>query len=573
MSIDMLSALGGSAQAGQARPQGAFGSGSPDAGVGFAAVMDAQMTQEAGAEEAGLAAAVLAAVPDGEAAMAAEAIVPPALAPVEAEASKEEGAPEEAIATPAPKRRSRADEGTAASDMVFVPVAAPVIAGAADVSAAGTSSTQGGSVMPVIGTAQGLTGESEAPEANSAAPASLAPDAADAGQARPGEATALLEMLKAQGTMPARPVEAGQLAAANAKANDRNAAQTSSLAIAAAQAADGAAQAEAVPQVAGAVVALKGEKAALRAPDAAVVGGAAVEGDAAEALAPAPVPASSPPAKNAHNPAADAGARAMAVADKAAAPATARDRRLSSAEQSVGAAEEGSAAGSGAMASIPSPAGAAVPTGAATASYTPVSALSSPSGAVGAALDQQVIDLGVSGQWIDDIARQIATVASNPGQGSFRIASEQLGGVQVDIRPGAHGSDIRMTVDSEAAHLALTKDQGRLLEDAQLSAVRLGDVRIDRVSAPAESQRGNGDAGRQDAPSQQQAQSGAQSSTGQNGGQQGQQQGRPDLAGMDMGNNGGNAKTPFTRTVIRDAVAADAMAAARNGSSDGARYA
>ena len=564
MSIDMLSALSGSAQAGPARSQGASGNDSLDAGVGFAAVMDAQMTQEAGVEEGSLPAAV----PDSEAAMAAEVIAPPVLAPTEAEASKEKDAPEEAIAIPAAlKRRSRADDGMAASEIAFVsvPMPAPVIVGAVEAPAVLESSAQGGSAMPVIGIAaqaQGLTEESDAPDASSTAPASLAPDAADAGKARPGEATALLEMLKARGAVPSRPAEADQ----SAPANDRNAAQTSSLAIA-------AAQTESVPQVAGAVVALKAEKSALRALDNAVVDGVAVEGDAVEASAPTPVPAPSPAAKDAHNPAADAGARAMVAADKADAPATVKDRRLASTEQPVGAAEEDDAAGSGAMASIPSPVGAAVPTGTAMASSAPVSGLSSPSGAVGAALDQQVIDLGVSGQWIDDIAKQIATVASNPGQGRFRIASEQLGGVQVDIRPGTHGSDIRMTVDSEAGHLALMKDQGRLMEDAQLAAVRLGDVRIDRVSAPAESQRGNGEGDRHDAQSQQQAHSGAQSSAGQNGGQQGQQQGRPDLAGMDMGNNGGNAKTPFTRTVIRDAVAADAMAAARNSSSDGARYA
>ncbi|OYW88050.1 MAG: hypothetical protein B7Z20_03535, partial [Sphingobium sp. 32-64-5] len=100
---------------------------------------------------------------------------------------------------------------------------------------------------------------------------------------------------------------------------------------------------------------------------------------------------------------------------------------------------------------------------------------------IAASLDQRVVDMGVSGQWIDDIARQIATIADNPGRGQFQIASPHLGAVRVDITPGTQGSDIRLTAETEAAQVALMQDKGRLVHDAQIAAVRIGEVRIDRM--------------------------------------------------------------------------------------------
>ena len=195
---------------------------------------------------------------------------------------------------------------------------------------------------------------------------------------------------------------------------------------------------------------------------------------------------------------------------------------------------------------------------------------------VGATLGQQVIDMGVSGQWIDDIAREIAGMASNPGHGSFRIASPTLGMVQVEIAPGTDGADVRMTVDNEAAQAALSKDQARLVQDAQMAAVRIGDVRIDRIAPAADTQRGdmgqNGGQNGQNSGGQQ-----AQASFAQSGGQGNQSGTRQDMMGFGSGGAGGNSgdnspKSSFTRTVIRDVAAMDSAAAAQ-GKADSARYA
>lgn len=198
------------------------------------------------------------------------------------------------------------------------------------------------------------------------------------------------------------------------------------------------------------------------------------------------------------------------------------------------------------------------------------------SSGVGATLGQQVIDMGVSGQWIDDIAREIAGMASNPGHGSFRIASPTLGTVQVEIAPGADGADVRMTVDNEAAQAALSKDQARLVQDAQMAAVRIGDVRIDRIAPAADAQRGDmGQNGGQNGQNQGGQQ--AQAAFGQSGGQGNQSGTRQDMTGFGSGGPGGNSgdnspKSSFTRTVIRDVAAMDSAAAVQD-KADSARYA
>lgn len=224
-----------------------------------------------------------------------------------------------------------------------------------------------------------------------------------------------------------------------------------------------------------------------------------------------------------------------------------------------------------ALAAAPSPM--AAPVAADAGLSVAQSASTAATASLAASLDQQMVDMGVSGQWIDRIAQQIATIGSNPGQGSFQIASPTLGAVRVDLAPGASGTDVRLTTETEAAQVALLKDQTRLVQDAQLAAIRLGEVRIDHVAPAAESARG--DMGGQNSGSGQQAAQG-QASFAQTGGQ---------TAGGQDGQSGarqsafagqyseGNAKTPFTRTVIRDSAGVEATVSTRSARVDTARYA
>ncbi|MCP1471581.1 hypothetical protein J3E64_003292 [Sphingobium sp. OAS761] len=102
---------------------------------------------------------------------------------------------------------------------------------------------------------------------------------------------------------------------------------------------------------------------------------------------------------------------------------------------------------------------------------------------VGATLGSQAVDMGVSGQWIDGLAREIATLSADGAQGRFRIDAQQLGPVQVDIRQAEGGTAVSLTVASEAAEIALRQDSDRLKLDGALSSIRISDVRIERVPA------------------------------------------------------------------------------------------
>lgn len=121
---------------------------------------------------------------------------------------------------------------------------------------------------------------------------------------------------------------------------------------------------------------------------------------------------------------------------------------------------------------------------------TPV--MAAPVADISATLGAEVVDMGVSGQWIDGLARDIAGLSANGAEGRFQIHADKLGTVQVDIRQHADGAAVNLTVASEGAEQALRQDSDRLRLDAGLSAVRIADVKIERVSPVAEAARPDG---------------------------------------------------------------------------------
>jgi flagellar hook-length control protein FliK len=136
-----------------------------------------------------------------------------------------------------------------------------------------------------------------------------------------------------------------------------------------------------------------------------------------------------------------------------------------------------------------------------------------------ASLGAQVVDMGVSGQWIDGLARDIAGLSANGAQGRFQINATELGPVEVNIRQGDDGVAISLTVATEAAEQALRQDSDRLKLDAGLSALRVSEVKVERAPHVAEATR-------------------ADSSTNQNNTQQqsgGNSQNPGQAAGQNMG--------------------------------------
>ncbi|WHO38268.1 flagellar hook-length control protein FliK [Sphingobium sp. AP49] len=186
-----------------------------------------------------------------------------------------------------------------------------------------------------------------------------------------------------------------------------------------------------------------------------------------------------------------------------------------------------------------------------------------------ASLGQQVVDLGVSGQWIDGLARDIAGLSANGAQGRFQINADQLGPVQVDIRQGSDGAAVSLTVASEAAEIALRQDSDRLKLDAGLAAVRISEVKVERAPHVAEAQRADSQSGGQQS-SAQQGQSGQQGAW-QNGGQMaGQSMGQSSSQGRWQGreNNGPGHKSGGDPAVLNHGDAGDSAGDVRR-----ARYA
>lgn len=137
-----------------------------------------------------------------------------------------------------------------------------------------------------------------------------------------------------------------------------------------------------------------------------------------------------------------------------------------------------------------------------------------------ASIGGQIVDMGVSGQWIDRLAHDIAGLSADGAQGRFQLHTEALGPVQIDIRHGAEGAAVSLTVATEAAEAALRRESGHLRIEAEHASVRIADVRIERAPV-AEAARSDGGLAQQHQPGHDgsQAWQGAQQGMGQPSGQ------------------------------------------------------
>lgn len=124
---------------------------------------------------------------------------------------------------------------------------------------------------------------------------------------------------------------------------------------------------------------------------------------------------------------------------------------------------------------------------------SPVQAMTAfPTVDLSATLGAQVVDMGVSGQWIDGLARDIARFSADGAQSRFQIEAGQLGPVQVDIRQGTDGAAVSLTVASDIAEQALRQESDRMRNDPALSAIRVADMKIERGHVVSETARADG---------------------------------------------------------------------------------
>lgn len=176
-----------------------------------------------------------------------------------------------------------------------------------------------------------------------------------------------------------------------------------------------------------------------------------------------------------------------------------------------------------------------------------------PAGQVGQALAGHVIDMGVGGQWIDRMAREIASLAEGTGHSRFQLSPPNLGRIQIDVWQDAAGGSVQLLTETDEAARRLRDGQAGLQADARLSALSLHHIVIEKSSSGFDSGR---DQNGQNPSGQQQA---GRDLAGQANGQAGAQ------GGGQGGTGSGQGKGAADRTVLNGGVAADASNESRAG--------
>lgn len=180
---------------------------------------------------------------------------------------------------------------------------------------------------------------------------------------------------------------------------------------------------------------------------------------------------------------------------------------------------------------------------------------------IGAVLSDQVIDMGIEGQWIDRLAREITQVADGTGHARFQLSPPHLGRIQVDLWQGEAGGRVHLLTETDEAAMRLREGQSTLQADARLAALSLGQVVIERAGGGNLDGQGQRDQNAQSNP-QPQSQPRGQDS-GQTAQQNGQQQGQPQPWGQNAtgsgpsqgqsGNSGGqHGKSGDPRAVLEE---------------------
>lgn len=111
-------------------------------------------------------------------------------------------------------------------------------------------------------------------------------------------------------------------------------------------------------------------------------------------------------------------------------------------------------------------------------------------------LIERQLNLAQDGEWLDQLARDIARTGVGEGHLRFRLNPENLGSLHVELSQGAAGTSVRLTADTEAARAILADAQPRLIAEARSQGLRIAEAHVDLGShSHAQSQGG----GQQDA--------------------------------------------------------------------------
>lgn len=109
---------------------------------------------------------------------------------------------------------------------------------------------------------------------------------------------------------------------------------------------------------------------------------------------------------------------------------------------------------------------------------------------------ERQLDLARDGEWLDQLARDIAGAGERDGPMRFRLHPQTLGHLQVELSQSDLGTSVRLTADTEAARAILVDAQPRLMAEARAQGVRIAESHVDLAGS---SERGTADSRRQDA--------------------------------------------------------------------------
>lgn len=110
---------------------------------------------------------------------------------------------------------------------------------------------------------------------------------------------------------------------------------------------------------------------------------------------------------------------------------------------------------------------------------------------------EQQLELASDGEWLDQLARDIATGASGKVPLRFRLNPEHLGSLRVELTQDRGGTAVRLTADTEAARAIIADAQPRLLAEARAQGLRISEAQVDLAgrggSGSADARRQNPD--------------------------------------------------------------------------------
>jgi flagellar hook-length control protein FliK len=101
------------------------------------------------------------------------------------------------------------------------------------------------------------------------------------------------------------------------------------------------------------------------------------------------------------------------------------------------------------------------------------------------AMIERQLDLAADGEWLDQLARDIAGAGGTEGKMRFRLDPEHLGTLRVELAQSERGTSVRLTVDSEAARAIIAEAQPKLAAEARAQGVRIAETHVDLAGGHA----------------------------------------------------------------------------------------